>query len=158
MNAGNFFCAAVIPVAFLAGAFFADVFFSILSCIAIVFSFYSIYFFELFLFEMPAAFFLASAFELAPQAFNDNNNLVGLPFLSFSGPGIPPILAKKDARLGLSPAFTGALRFIPCFFAEALPVAFSPPLGFLPAFVCHAGDFAIIYFLFMIQVASNYEA
>jgi hypothetical protein len=57
--------------------------------------------------------------------------------------------AKKDARLGLSPDFTGALRFMPCFLAEALPLAFKPPFGFLPALVCHAGDLAIIsFFLF----------
>jgi hypothetical protein len=59
-----------------------------------------------------------------------------------------PMRAKKDARLGFLPDFTGGLRFIPCFLAEARPFAFNPPLGFLPAFVCHAGDFAIIYFLF----------
>jgi hypothetical protein len=51
--------------------------------------------------------------------------------------------ARNDARRGLSPAFTGALRFMPCFFADALPLALSPPLGFLPALVCQAGDFAI---------------
>jgi hypothetical protein len=28
--------------------------------------------------------------------------------------------------------------------ADALPAAFNPPLGFLPAFLCQAGLFAII--------------
>ncbi len=33
----------------------------------------------------------------------------------------------------------GGLRFIPCALADALPAAFNPPLGFLPAFLCQAG-------------------
>jgi hypothetical protein len=28
----------------------------------------------------------------------------------------------------------------------ARPLAFNPPLGFLPSLRCHAGDFAILYF------------
>jgi hypothetical protein len=35
---------------------------------------------------------------------------------------------------------------MPSFLAEALPLAFNPPLEFLPAFVCHVGDFAITFF------------
>lgn len=56
-----------------------------------------------------------------------------------SGPGMLPMRARKDARLGLSPVLTGAFRFMPSFFAEARPLAFSPPLGFLPSARCHAG-------------------
>jgi len=104
-----------------------------------------IYFFPLFLLEIAAAFFLASAFDEAPQALSDNRSLVGSPFGLRSGPGIPPMRARNEARLGLSPAFTGAFKFMPCFFAEARPFALSPPLGFLPAFVCHAGDLAITF-------------
>jgi hypothetical protein len=32
---------------------------------------------------------------------------------------------------------------MPCFFAEARPLAFNPPFGFLPSFLCHAGLLAI---------------
>ena len=63
---------------------------------------------------MALAFDLASALLDAPHAFNDNNNLVGFPFF-LSGPGIFPILAKKDALLGLSPDFTGAFKLDPGF-------------------------------------------
>jgi hypothetical protein len=28
--------------------------------------------------------------------------------------------------------------------AEARPLAFKPPFGFFPSFLCHAGDFAMI--------------
>jgi len=31
---------------------------------------------------------------------------------------------------------------MPCAFAEARPLAFSPPLGFWPSLRCHAGVFA----------------
>jgi hypothetical protein len=53
------------------------------------------------------------------HAFNDKAFLVGLPFSSFIGPGIPDILAQKDRRLpasfsvfgwgagGFSPGFPG---------------------------------------------------
>lgn len=63
---------------------------------------------------------------------------------------IPHILEQNDLRrpaaLGdffASAFLTGGLRFIPCAFALARPLAFNPPLGFLPAARCHAGDFAI---------------
>ena len=36
------------------------------------------------------------------HAFNDKAFLVGLPFSSFIGPGIPDILAQKDRRLAAS--------------------------------------------------------
>jgi hypothetical protein len=88
---------------------------------------------------MAAAFDLASDFELAPQALRDKSKRVGLPFSSRSGPGIPPIRAKNDARRGLSPDFTGAFRFIPSAFADARPLAFKPPFGFLPSDLCQAG-------------------
>ena len=93
--------------------------------------------------EIAAAFALASALELAPHACRESNRRVGSPLGFLSGPGIPPIRARKEARRGLSPDFTGACKFMPCAFAEARPFAFSPPFGFLPALVCHAGDLAI---------------
>jgi hypothetical protein len=63
--------------------------------------------------EIAALFRLASALDDAPQAFKDNNNRVGLPLLSRSGPELPAILAKNDALRGLSPDLTGALRLAP---------------------------------------------
>jgi hypothetical protein len=33
--------------------------------------------------------------------------------------------------------------------AEALPLAFKPPLGFLPSFLVHAGDLAILSLRFL---------
>ena len=41
--------------------------------------------------------------------------------------------------LGLVPLLRGAFKLLPWLLAEALPFAFKPPLGFLPAFLCHAG-------------------
>lgn len=32
---------------------------------------------------------------------------------------------------------------MPCFLAEARPLAFKPPVGLLPSFLCQAGDLAI---------------
>ena len=102
----------------------------------------------MFLALIAFAFDLASADELAPHALRDNNFLVGLPFESLSGPLDAPILAKNDARLGLSPDFTGALRVPPvCFLYEALPLAFKPPLGLCPAYLVQPADlycFAIL--------------
>ena len=98
---------------------------------------------------MALAFDLASADELAPHALSDNNFLVGLPFESLSGPFDAPILAKKDARLGLSPDLTGAFNVPPVYFLyDARPLAFNPPLGFCPAFLVHAGDFFPVAILF----------
>jgi len=59
----------------------------------------------LFLLDIAAAFAFASALELAPHALSDRSNLVGEPSGLRSGPGIPPIRARKDALRGLSPAF-----------------------------------------------------
>ena len=55
---------------------------------------------------------------------------------------IPSILAQKESRRE-PPSGWGGFKFIPCFLAEARPLAFKPPLGFLPSFLCHAGDLAI---------------
>ena len=66
----------------------------------------------LFLAEIALALAFASAFDDAPQARRERRSLVGSPFL-YSGPGIAPILAKKEARRGLSPDLTGALRLPP---------------------------------------------
>jgi hypothetical protein len=64
---------------------------------------------------------------------------------------IPHILEQNDLRLPaalgdfLASAFlTGGFRFIPCALADALPLAFNPPFGFLPSDLCQAGDFAIL--------------
>jgi len=93
--------------------------------------------------DIAAAFFLASALLLAPHALRESRSLVGLPFASRSGPLALPMRARKLALRGLSPLFTGGFRFIPCRLAEALPLAFKPPLGFLPSLRCHAGVLAI---------------
>ena len=55
---------------------------------------------------------------------------------------MPLILAQKESRRE-PPSGWGGFKFMPCFFAEARPLAFKPPLGFLPSFLCHAGDLAI---------------
>jgi len=60
---------------------------------------------------------------------------------------MPVILAQKESRL-LPPSGWGGFKFIPCAFAEARPLAFKPPLGFLPSLRVHAGDLAICYFKF----------
>ena len=74
-------------------------------------------------------------------------------FLDVSFFFIPDILAQKEAFLPASFLVlgfgAGGLRFIPCFFADALPFAFNPPFGFLPSFLCQAGDFAIRLSLFL---------
>ena len=41
------------------------------------------------------------------------------------------------------PSGWGRFKFMPCAFAEARPLAFKPPSGFLPSFLCHAGLLAI---------------
>jgi hypothetical protein len=55
---------------------------------------------------------------------------------------MPFILAQKESLRG-PPSGCGGFKFIPCFFAEARPLAFNPPLGFFPSFRVQAGDFAI---------------
>ena len=62
---------------------------------------------------------------------------------------IPSILAQKESRRE-PPSGWGGFKFMPCFFAEARPFAFKPPFGFLPSFLCHAGDLAIYDFQFML--------
>ena len=55
---------------------------------------------------------------------------------------MPSILAQKESRRE-PPSGWGGFKFMPCFFAEARPLAFKPPLGFFPSFLCHAGLLAI---------------
>jgi len=55
---------------------------------------------------------------------------------------IPLILAQKESRRE-PPSGWGGFKFMPCAFAEARPLAFRPPLGFLPSLRVHAGDLAI---------------
>ena len=60
---------------------------------------------------------------------------------------MPPILAQKESRRE-PPSGWGGFKFMPCFFAEARPLAFKPPFSDLPSFLCHAGVLAICYFQF----------
>jgi hypothetical protein len=60
---------------------------------------------------------------------------------------MPSILAQKESRRE-PPSGWGGFKFMPCFFAEARPLAFRPPFGFFPSFLCHAGDLAIGHFQF----------
>ena len=62
---------------------------------------------------------------------------------------IPSILAQKES-LREPPSGWGGFKFIPCALAEALPLAFKPPLGFLPSLRVHAGDFAIICVMYYV--------
>ena len=55
---------------------------------------------------------------------------------------MPLILAQKESRRE-PPSGWGRFKFMPCAFAEARPLAFNPPSGFLPSFLCHAGLLAI---------------
>ena len=74
---------------------------------------------------------------------------VGLPLESFIGPAMPPIRAQKDLRraadlgdLAACLAETGGFRVPPvCALYDARPLAFSPPAGFLPSALVHAGVF-----------------
>jgi hypothetical protein len=76
-----------------------------------------------------------------------------LPFESFIGPGIPDILAQKDLRRAASLgdffacfADTGGFNVPPVSaLYDARPLAFKPPLGFLPSLRCHAGVLGIIF-------------
>ena len=58
---------------------------------------------------------------------------------------IPSILAQKES-LREPPSGWGGFKFMPCAFAEARPLAFKPPFGFLPSFLVHAGVLAIYDF------------
>ena len=57
---------------------------------------------------------------------------------------MPVILAQKESRRE-PPSGWGGFKFIPCFLAEARPLAFKPPWGFLPSLRCHAGLLAIVH-------------
>ena len=70
---------------------------------------------------------------------------VGLPFLSFIGPGMPPMRAQNDLRLAAALglflacfADTGRLMFLPLARRLLRPFSLRPPLGFLPSFLCQA--------------------
>ena len=62
---------------------------------------------------------------------------------------IPLILAQKESRRE-PPSGWGGFKFMPCAFAEARPLAFKPPLGFFPSFLCHAALLAIYNFQFVL--------
>jgi hypothetical protein len=68
--------------------------------------------------EIAFAFALASALLEAPHACNDFSRGVGSPFASRSGPGALPMRARKLARRGLSPDFTGGFKLEPGFAAS----------------------------------------
>jgi hypothetical protein len=108
----------------------------------------------LFLFEIAFAFALAFALLDAPHACKDLRSLVGLPSF-FSGPGIFPILARKEARLGLSPFLTGGFKLDPGFSRsyDFRPLSFNPPFGFLPAFFCQS---LITFYKISIQKIKSY--
>tara|TARA_Y100000289_G_C3880666_1_gene128501 strand:+ start:382 stop:663 length:282 start_codon:yes stop_codon:yes gene_type:complete len=91
---------------------------------------------------MAFAFLMASDLDDAPHARKLSNKRVGFPFL-YSGPGMCPIRAKKLARRGLLPDFTGAFMWCPFLLYDALPFAFRPPFLFWPAFRDHAGVLGI---------------
>jgi hypothetical protein len=74
--------------------------------------------------------------------------------LSFNGPGDPPIRAQNDLRRAAAlgdflacEAETGGFKFMPCFLADARPLAFKPPVGLLPSLRCQAAVFAITFSL-----------
>jgi len=80
---------------------------------------------------------------------------VGLPFGFLIGPGMPPIRAQKDLRrfadagdLAACFADTGGFKFMPCALAEARPLAFNPPVGFLPSLRCQAAVLATMFWTF----------
>ena len=50
---------------------------------------------------------------------------------------IPLMRAQKESRLD-PPSGCGGFKLCPSLFAEARPLAFSPPLGFLPSLRVHA--------------------
>lgn len=78
---------------------------------------------------------------------------VGRPLESFIGPAMPPIRAQNDLRraaafgdLAACLALTGGLSVPPVWaLYDARPLAFNPPLGFLPSFLVHAAVFGIIF-------------
>jgi len=60
---------------------------------------------------------------------------------------MPLILAQKESRRE-PPSGWGGFKFMPCALAEARPLAFKPPLGFLPSLRVHAALLAIYNFQF----------
>lgn len=79
---------------------------------------------------------------------------VGRPLLSFIGPGMPPIRAQKDVcrafalgDLAACLSDTGGFKFMPWALADARPLAFKPPLGFLPSLRVHAAVFFVAIIL-----------
>jgi hypothetical protein len=60
---------------------------------------------------------------------------------------IPFIREQNDLRRAASLSVfgfgAGGFKFMPSFLADARPLAFKPPFGFLPSARCQAGDFAI---------------
>lgn len=60
---------------------------------------------------------------------------------------MPSIRAQKESLRG-PPSGWGGFKFMPCAFAEARPLAFKPPFGFFPSFLCHDAVLAICYFQF----------
>jgi hypothetical protein len=62
------------------------------------------------------------------------------PFLHRMICGVPPTFGDLAACF----AETGGFRFMPWALADARPLAFNPPLGFLPSFLVHAAVFGII--------------
>jgi hypothetical protein len=56
---------------------------------------------------------------------------------------IPFIREQNDFRRAASFLVlgfgAGGFKFIPCFFADARPLALRPPFSDLPSFLCHAG-------------------
>ena len=70
---------------------------------------------------------------------------------------IPSILAQNES-LREPPSGWGGFKFMPCALAEARPLAFKPPFGFLPSFLVHAGDLAIYDFQFgMIDIFQHWH-
>jgi len=61
---------------------------------------------------------------------------------------IPSMRAQNDF-LRDPPSGWGALRFMPSFLAEALPLAFKPPEGDFPSLRCQAGVLAILSHRFL---------
>ena len=47
---------------------------------------------------------------------------------------------------------------MPCFLAEARPLAFKPPVGLLPSFLCQAGVLAISVHLARLVAGLAYTA
>ena len=86
---------------------------------------------------------------------------VGLPLASFMGPAMPPIRAQNDLRraadlgdLAAGLAETGGFRVPPvCALYDARPLAFSPPAGFLPSALVHAG----VLLFFLDAIGCNYN-